>query len=493
MDGDGKHEANVVVDLTVSDDGENDEVENQNNAGVSSLPSNSDVANSRSERVRGLDDENAGSNHHSFKRRKTVICIDVDQDSDEGQLGEHNDDGLSQSQASTQVPLHVQIDQSEGVDFGIVSSGIHLPPSCLASNVLTCSGKSNANTTNNRTTYKNVGALTHLQQKDKWSCGFRNMQMLLATVLPSMAPSHPFFRIQPQPLPIPTNNHVTQPQQQPNPNENVISIPSIRQIQANMEIAWEKGFDSKGAQFFRNKIIGKKSKIGALEASSILSYWHIDSTVVQFIVCRESRRMLGEFVWKYFQVGHTESGADTNDSYVAAALGSCWRTRNHDIATALGTRGLVEDIMASIEHDDAQNKHELLPSTNIIQIQAHPPIYPLYLQWEGHSVTIVGIERTKLPNHSSNSFNLLVFDPMKNFMGLKHHNGGKGPSKWEGIERMRLSTRTTMTKDCQVIVISPNALGEEDRENRRNDENASVVTAAGEKVMEAVHRNHPLC
>jgi len=44
-------------------------------------------------------------------------------------------------------------------------------------------------------------------------------------------------------------------------------------------------------------------------------------------------------------------------------------------------------------------------------------------------------------------------------------------------------------KDCQVIVVSPNILCEEERERRRQDVDSGVVTAAIQKVMEAVHRN----
>ena len=79
------------------------------------------------------------------------------------------------------------------------------------------------------------------------------------------------------------------------------SIPSIKQIETQIEQSWSENFDTKGAKHYRYQIYGQPSKIGAVEVSSVLSYLHIDSTVIQFIVCLASRTLLGNFVWCYFE------------------------------------------------------------------------------------------------------------------------------------------------------------------------------------------------
>ena len=507
----GRNEASVI-DLTFSDDEEN--IDKGESDCIESTSNGSKARNA-------IHDTN--SNGYPSKKRKTVICIDVDEEdeterktdpggSDSNPVSDHG--GTLQNSEPVQVPpnapLHIQIDQSDGVDFGTVSCNIHLPPSCPTSNVLTCSGteiatggQSSNSTTSTASTPTGTctGALTHLQQRDKWSCGFRNMQMLLAAILPSIHNSHPFLHIHNTRTGTRTSN------KEPISKRKPITIPSIRQIQMTMEQAWKQGYDPKGSQFFRSKIVGKKSKIGAVEASSVLSYWHVDSTVVQFIVCRESRQMLGDFVWMYFEVGCAR--ANVNGSGTCSE--SCRRTRNYEICNAIGTRGLVDDLMSALDHDhDGQKLHPLPLQQSItgngtvrslesatrkissakqmdeVHVACHPPMQPLYLQWEGHSVTIVGIERTftRRENHNVCSYNLLVFDPMKKFNGLEYVKG-----QWNGIQSMRLSTRTTMMKDCQVIVVSPNILCEEERERRRQDVDSGVVTAAIQKVMEAVHRN----
>ena len=83
------------------------------------------------------------------------------------------------------------------------------------------------------------------------------------------------------------------------------------------ESCWKDGFDPKGAEHYNHRIVGKTSFIGAVEVSSVLSYLHIDSTVVQFIQCFESRSKLGPFVWAYFTDEHEQQQGDSKSDPVA--------------------------------------------------------------------------------------------------------------------------------------------------------------------------------
>ena len=535
-----------VIDLTVSDDDNDDDNDdddivvgnNKRKAAVFNDESESTVRTKGAGRLKSDANRNRNSDEQSYGG--SSLTTDCDPISAGARAG-------AGSGAGAGISLHMnnfQIDQRDGNDNGILSANIHLPPSQsyshvdlhlhlslsmqsqsfnsgTRSHILSCSGIACASASASASTSTSSAgstnhALLHMQQLDKWSCGFRNFQMLLGSIIPIMPPSHPFLlaRAHAHAHAHATNTNTSTSTS--NISTRTILIPSTMQIQIAMEQGWKEGFDSKGAEFFRNKIRGKKSKIGAVETSSLLSYWHIDSCIVQFIVCQESRGLLGEFVWKYFEV-HEGSGTVTGTGNIGD---DCRRSRNCDICSALGTRGLVDDIMAAIEFGghpstsitsnididtcSAKSVRSNASSTNMNtntntntkrNAIPHPSIRPLYLQWEGHSVTIIGIERSICSSgsgsgslHKNYTYNLLVFDPMKHW---NYDNCGKdGKWNYKHMKSIRLSTTTTMKKDCQVIVASSGILGADERERRRQSESAGVVTAASQKVMEFIQRSN---
>jgi actin-like ATPase involved in cell morphogenesis len=97
---------------------------------------------------------------------------------------------------------------------------------------------------------------------------------------------------------------------------------------------------------------------------------------------------------------------------------------------------------------------------------------PLYLQWEGHSVTIVGVEKTK-----SNTIQFLLFDPLKDGTKLKQTLLSK---QKDVLAPMRLPCAKFLTKDCQVVVCSPRQLTELERNAIRSGPN--VITASSDAV-----------
>jgi len=243
-------------------------------------------------------------------------------------------------------------------------------------------------------------AVAHIQQRDDWSCGYRNHQMLLSALLPRLkeSPHHSVFKRLPRRLP-------------PTP----MSLPSLTNIQKAMDEAWEEGFDPDGADHYRHSILGKSgasAKIGAMEVANLFWYHGIDATVIQFIKCAESRSLLPLFVLAYLARTATV-GNDMNefDQY----------------STILAKNVLSEATrLSTLSPSSISSLLRTINANSMFSTKASS-LLPLYLQWEGHSVTVVGIEACGLDdqNESSSSSllswspNLLVLDPLKDSWKLK--------------------------------------------------------------------------
>ena len=102
------------------------------------------------------------------------------------------------------------------------------------------------------------------------------------------------------------------------------------------------------------------------------------------------------------------------------------------------------------------------------------PVLPLYLQWEGHSVTIVGVEMNKDMAVSQ----LLVLDPMK---------CGKRIAKelrQGNIAPLRKPLASLLSRNSQIIVCSTNSMTHGQRESIKRT--ANCLTAAEKEVEKAL-------
>lgn len=272
--------------------------------------------------------------------------------------------------------------------------------------------------------------ILHLQQTDKWSCGFRNVQMMLSALLPQLVQeNHPYFSNLPHSL-------------QPHPGSpRLIPIPSLRQVQTLLEDSWRNGFDKIGAEHFGYAIVGTNPRIGAVEVSSLFSYLSIDSVVVQFIKCHASRALLGPFCWNYFASNHENSTSPCSER--AANL--------LQRATSLP----LEPRAAPVNSDGNEG-----------------PLLPLYLQWTGHSVTIVGVER------KGGELWLLVFDPAKEGGKLQQSLRASRSDSPPAI--IKISCEKLMKKDCQLLMACTRGLTTVERNALRYGVNSH--TAALEQV-----------
>eukprot|EP00550_Attheya_septentrionalis_P002053 CAMPEP_0198289370 /NCGR_PEP_ID=MMETSP1449-20131203/7570_1 /TAXON_ID=420275 /ORGANISM="Attheya septentrionalis, Strain CCMP2084" /LENGTH=468 /DNA_ID=CAMNT_0043987679 /DNA_START=179 /DNA_END=1586 /DNA_ORIENTATION=+ len=293
------------------------------------------------------------------------------------------DDEVPTARSKPLAPVFEQI-KIKGSDSAVITEGIisllTRLPGGISGDILTCSGQANRIGDSLRATStssilsQQPFSLLHIQQKDKWSCGFRNMQMMLSAIIPQLPAHHPYFADLAD-------------------NADRRNVPSLSQLESLMENSWRDGFDGKGAEHFNNRMLGRKRKIGAAEVCSLFSYLSIDATVIQFIHCPQSRSLLGHFVWCYFNVG-------------------AGRKANNDSGPSPSSTHYASELLRLAELKGKEGSH------NIKSCPHH--LLPLYLQWEGHSVTIVGVERTETnASQDASEFNLLVFDPLKSGTVLK--------------------------------------------------------------------------
>jgi hypothetical protein len=185
-----------------------------------------------------------------------------------------------------------------------------------------------------------------------WGCGYRNIQMMLSSLFAS---SH--YRDALENVLLPNGSRSSN-----NLTENAVSrgpMPSIPRLQWAIEAAWQRGFDRAGADQLGGKLTDTRKWIGATEVYTLLTSCGLDTTIVDFHRPTgegASHPLLFEWVWDYFS-------SRTGGTIQSAAMGT--------------------------------------------KLSGSPPCRPpLYLQHQGHSRTIVGVERL-----SNGALRLLVLDP----------------------------------------------------------------------------------
>ncbi|KAG0210207.1 hypothetical protein BGX28_009512 [Mortierella sp. GBA30] len=193
-------------------------------------------------------------------------------------------------------------------------------------------------------------------QSDKtdqaWGCGYRNLQMMLSYVVSQSVSNWD-----------PSDNHGNLPGP-----ESKVDVPTITDLQKQLEYAWKCGFDRPGAEQLKHKVEGTKKWIGTTEAWSVLCSLGIRCSILDF---------------------HTPTGPNSTHPAMLAAIYNYFRT---PAWSPLSAPGSVQ-FSSYVQSDNDQR---------IIQT-AKPP---LYMQHQGHSRTIIGVEVL-----ASGELNLLVFDP----------------------------------------------------------------------------------
>lgn len=346
--------------------------------------------------------------------------------------------------------------QDKNYDSCVITNGIlSLLDKISVPNAVFCKGPSSM-------------TLAHFGQKDNWSCGYRNLQMLLSSIMPNVYPNHPLFA------------------------EGRNRVPSINELQTLFEMSWEEGFDRDGADFYNHRLCGTNSVIGAVEVASLLSYLAIDSVVVQFekseLLCWDQ---MEKFILHYFSKPcncELNLGFDAYDvSYPDSASDIVREVL--DSVQEFGHDCPVDKSLSCSEHSDTESWSSLGSRCECFNS-------PLYLQWEGHSVTVVGIEKTimkrknkmkhvsHLPSEYRShvyhdiKYNLLVFDPLKEASSINAAlkiaiKFGRFNSNI--IDPLRVPLSKIPGKKCQIIVCTTRPLPFKERKNARYAINALTV------------------
>ena len=312
------------------------------------------------------------------------------------------------------------------------------------------------------------GSPAHIQQPDAWSCGYRNYQMMLSALLPRLSPNHSIFSKLPRRTPP--------------------SLPTVVQIQSSLEDAWnQEGFDPDGARHYQHRLrnkTGNKAKIGAVEVVNLCWYHGIDAAVVQFLKCEDSRRLLPWFVLAYFV-----------EDAISPEEEACRVARNKlSEATAWSSPTFQPP---SIERVATSNGS--YPKPPVTQL-------PLYLQWEGHSVTVVGIE---IPKSSMSTQmmtpNLLILDPLQKSQKLQSglddcHTSQSAQGNLEESSCLpacvKLPWQQISRKDLQIVVCTERSMPFAEREACKSHHHGTnrlalqgrVVTAAQDAVRRHLGR-----
>lgn len=142
----------------------------------------------------------------------------------------------------------------------------------------------------------------------------------------------------------------------------ITEVPSVPEIAGRIEDAWRKGFDPEGRAEFDGKLIDKEVWIGATEVYILLRNLNLPAFVKDFETPDDHfKRQMFEWIFSHFKYWCNGK--------------SC----------PLHKRGFRSG--------------------------RHPSfVPPLFCQWSGHSVTIVGAEKSR-----NGEITLLVLDPMRGF------------------------------------------------------------------------------
>eukprot|EP00747_Dinoflagellata_sp_TGD_P186785 gnl/TRDRNA2_/TRDRNA2_44068_c0_seq1.p1 gnl/TRDRNA2_/TRDRNA2_44068_c0~~gnl/TRDRNA2_/TRDRNA2_44068_c0_seq1.p1 ORF type:complete len:347 (-),score=67.75 gnl/TRDRNA2_/TRDRNA2_44068_c0_seq1:102-1007(-) len=213
---------------------------------------------------------------------------------------------------------------------------------------------------------------------DYWSCGYRNVQMLIGHLLQSnckAAEGKLFGGL----------------------------VPSISSLQSELERLWACGYDTEGAAQLGGRVSGTKKWIGTSEACILLRGQSVRCNIVAF---------------------RGSSDVSAADAVVERA----WR---HFSSHAVPQRGAVCS-------------------------SAQPP---LYLQHDGHSRTIVGVQKRYEAGGKRSDF-LLVLDPGLGQGGFEDFKAAAARGRgWERFVKRSLAPLQRKTEYELLVVETEGAIG----------------------------------
>lgn len=107
-----------------------------------------------------------------------------------------------------------------------------------------------------------------------WGCGYRNMQMMISSLLQHTGYNELVYRA--------WSSGVGNSSSCENPQRS--SMPSISRLQKMIEWAWAQGFDVQGAEQLGAKLVNTRKWIGATEVVTLLSSLRIRYAYLIFLI-----------------------------------------------------------------------------------------------------------------------------------------------------------------------------------------------------------------
>ncbi|CAH8317391.1 unnamed protein product [Eruca vesicaria subsp. sativa] len=259
-------------------------------------------------------------------------------------------------------------------------------------------------------------------KEDKgWGCGWRNIQMQCSHLL---SRDNDFKRVL-----FGGSNFV----------------PDIPSLQRWLELAWKSGFDVSGGLHFDNKVYGCKKWIGTTECAALLRSFGVRARVVDFAP-KESRSM---YLSVPGSVGAPKRrGYGPMDRYVVKK-GESGKEKSGCSSSRIGKGAVLMDWVWNYFSDNRLNVSSGVHLTNK---------GPLYFQHEGHSRTIVGIQRRLQGTTFTPQYNLLILDPADFTRGIEKALVDK--RGWEGY--LKRGAHTLTCPEYQILYVDNGiAVGEE--------------------------------
>ncbi|XP_021639872.2 uncharacterized protein LOC110635007 isoform X2 [Hevea brasiliensis] len=205
-------------------------------------------------------------------------------------------------------------------------------------------------------------------------------------------------------------------------------VPDIPYLQRWLEIAWERGFDTFGAQHFNHSVYGSKKWIGATECAALFRSFGFRARIVDFGPKEVESLFLS------VPGAHMGSQVVRTKARVYGPMDRYLVDRNSDVSqpdfTAYANCRSSSSHLAEVSNQTMTSNfssnnegHQVLldwvwnyfsqGSSTTHADRCHVTVTdrtPLYFQHDGHSRTIVGIE-VRHQKNGKLQFSLLILDP----------------------------------------------------------------------------------
>lgn len=283
------------------------------------------------------------------------------------------------------------------------------------------------------------GYANHFQQMESydfsWGCGWRNIQILSSFLLVQRADAKEVLF------------------------GGSTFVPEIFPLQRWLELAWARGFDVAGGEWFNWKIAGTPKWIGATECAALFRSFGLRAQIMEF---------------KYTQHKGTQNLAHPiqkrNSNQTSGSSQEPTQTSGQDMY-----RGVYHSHEGNYRRKE-QVKHKLLVDwiweyftrehRACLSSAVNQPINrvvisnqsPLYFQHRGHSCIIVGIQQCRYPECTQIERFLLVLDPSQKTEDLSRSlRDGIGWQKY-----VKRDVHTLNKLEYQLCYVDPGvAYGEE--------------------------------